>query len=219
MKLANQFAASKLHVWVDIEEYTKGTEHFIFQERKANLVCTMKDSCLPNQSIYCLNLGTDYRIKVIVQSKWDDDLKFKKISWIKLRPEGDSSFLLGIFQKARQENRTLEVLADFRAAEHKCPKLSTVSPDCGPKENKYVELDVIIGVEVDPVTKTCMELKSTIHLKMHPKGSLLIFPRGRRAISETWNSSPIWVKNTISGFFAFYKFSEPFIPFPSIPIP
>ena len=159
-----------------------------------NQVFTMNDDCLNGEPIFLLCVEQSYLVHVSVEHQHLNHPPFSKLTYVALCPEDGERTELTNTSFYISENR-LEATAVLDTRKYHSAKLQSVSPSCGSLEQKYVVVDLLVGVaSVDEGSNRGLEMKLRFYCRMYPRNCRFPCRKLLQFVAKEWIRTPQWVK-------------------------
>jgi len=188
---------------VVLEQLTSDEDiHLQLNDRDGRPALMMADDYVQDP-IFLLDRQLDCRMRVSLAHKYQRDAANFRIKYISAKPsDGVEIGLMAFETKSPKEGN--EAIAFFNLDLFQSPRLSLGCPQFGTVEERYVRMDVTIGIEANAgghigTQKATFEMNGQILCRPATAFDLTNLQRFRRFTSDTWRNCPQWIRDSAHG--------------------
>lgn len=195
--------SANLMALIKLEPYLAATVSAQEKAGAGREVIQMRDVYLENDPVFRLILGRPYRLRISLRHQQRRQTSCYKTVHIKVKPSDGPWTELKI-EESHVLSGNSEATAVFQPEVLKSEKLKSAGPSFGMPDQKYVAVQIDIGVQVEAIEDSPQDLKLSGQLLFY-----MVAPESetnktqvRQFVRETgssWEALPKWIKNESNG--------------------
>ena len=167
--------------------------NFVDESELGSKVFTMKDDGIDTQPIFLLCVRRSYLLHVSVEHQYFSNAPFLGIKRLDVLPDDGQRTALQIIKSIATETK-LEAVGVFNPDQCDSTKLQLVSPFAGDLQQKYVAVELLVGVVSEVGSTQELDMKVQFFCRMHSSDCQFLCRKFMRFAAHEWERTPQWIK-------------------------